>query len=619
MKKSMIYALLSLFLSLLTFSGCGGDGDSGAIVDPGTTPPNGQGGLIGIYGQEVWVTRMQEFTDDFAEDIWKCIERRARNGQTTTASDLFDSQGEVKYSMIGHLKGEWGYYSIKIVDDKQIIISRSLVLYKEGSPAMQNAILLYTMDTGTIAGRIGVYMYDTANYTYYLFDDEIAIPYSDMDFYLSSGELHQQGGARWVKIAPNTVCHAKEHVVANLEVTVSCPNNNHPHLIDLGLPSGTKWACCNVGATAPGQDGSYFAWAETSTKSEYTISNSLYNGVYIGSDIAGTSYDAAHKQWGGAWQMPNKAQCQELISKTTNKSATLNSKKGRVFIGPNGKSIFLPITDYINLNGLSINRTVEEIREDADIGEAGYWTSETSTQTSRIECMSAASLSVFFGRETANVENNVRFLGMTIRPVQVGNSGGSSGGNSLSCPDNNHPHMIDLGLPSGTKWACCNVGATKPEGYGGYYAWGETSVKSYYGFNTYLYGSTNDNMTNLGSNIAGTNYDVAHVKWGGTWKMPTKEQCQELIDNTTYVWTTSNNVYGMKVTGQNGKTIFLPAAGERYLEEIYGIGERLVFYSATVGASQSLVYIMYYYDSDRKFKTGTSQRITGDSVRPVSK
>ena len=89
-----------------------------------------------------------------------------------------------------------------------------------------------------------------------------------------------------------------------------------------------------------------------------------------------------------------------------------------------------------------------------------------------------------------------------------------------SCPDSNHPHAIDLGLPSGTKWACCNVDAKIPEGYGGYYAWGETSEKSLYSWRTYTYGTGYENCTDIGKDIAGTNYDVAHVRMGGRGECP---------------------------------------------------------------------------------------------------
>ena len=97
------------------------------------------------------------------------------------------------------------------------------------------------------------------------------------------------------------------------------------------------------------------------------------------------------------------------------------------------------------------------------------------------------------------------------------------------CPDNNHPHAINLGL--GVKWACCNVGASDPWEYGGYYAWGETEEKSYYDYSTYIHSDGSwDTCHDLGSDIAGSQYDVASVKWGGAWRMPTYEQLTILYE-----------------------------------------------------------------------------------------
>lgn len=131
----------------------------------------------------------------------------------------------------------------------------------------------------------------------------------------------------------------------------------------------------------------------------------------------------------------------------------------------------------------------------------------------------------------------------------------------FTCPDENHPHAIDLGLPSGTKWACCNVGASKPEDFGGYYAWGETSEKSTYSKENYAYynGAT-DSFADIGSDIAGTNYDVAYVRMGAPWRMPSYDQQTELRNNCSQQWTTQNGVSGILVTGSNGGQIFLPAA-----------------------------------------------------------
>ncbi len=135
----------------------------------------------------------------------------------------------------------------------------------------------------------------------------------------------------------------------------------------------------------------------------------------------------------------------------------------------------------------------------------------------------------------------------------------------FTCPDDKHPHAIDLGLPSGTKWACCNVDTSHPEkqsptNYGGYYAWGETEEKSYYYWDTYPYHTPNGYIY-IGDDIAGTKYDVAHVKWGGSWRMPSHDQQMELLDNCSWTWTTRNGVHGILVTHSNFNTIFLPAAG----------------------------------------------------------
>lgn len=129
----------------------------------------------------------------------------------------------------------------------------------------------------------------------------------------------------------------------------------------------------------------------------------------------------------------------------------------------------------------------------------------------------------------------------------------------VTCPDDHHPHIIDLGLS--TKWACCNVDAHAPEEYGGYYAWGEIEEKAVNNWSTYTHTDGSSKTCNLGSDIAGTQYDVAHVKWGGSWNMPTKDQVTELLDNCETEWTTMNGVKGRKFTGPNGNSIFLPAAG----------------------------------------------------------
>ena len=192
--------------------------------------------------------------------------------------------------------------------------------------------------------------------------------------------------------------------------------------------------------------------------------------------------------------------------------------------------------------------------------------------------------------------------------------------NYLSCPDNNHPHMIDLGLPSGTKWACCNVGANKPEDYGGYYAWGETETKSTYIPKTCIhYDGTKETYRNLGSDIAGTQYDVAHVKWGGSWVMPSKEQMKELLENCTYKWTINNGVKGGIFTGKNGCSIFLPATGYYWEGGYCDAGREGSYLSSTQNLSHINIVYGLSFIWNRAYWFENHSRSSGSTVRPVSK
>ena len=176
---------------------------------------------------------------------------------------------------------------------------------------------------------------------------------------------------------------------------------------------------------------------------------------------------------------------------------------------------------------------------------------------------------------------------------------------------------IDLGLPSGTKWASCNVGATKPEEYGSHYAWGETEEKEVYSEDTYKYYQYGSYVS-LGDDISGTEYDVAHVKWGGNWVMPTQEECKELINNCTSEWTTLNGVNGRKFTSNiNGNSIFLPAAGYRWHGELNGVGTRGYCWSSTQNPDDSLDASDLYFHSGNAYWNGYGYRRNGQSVRPV--
>jgi hypothetical protein len=224
--------------------------------------------------------------------------------------------------------------------------------------------------------------------------------------------------------------------------------------------------------------------------------------------------------------------------------------------------------------------------------------------------------------EAANDENFANKILMRpmifVRAKPFKENGGEGEVFYESCPDDEHPHMIDLGLPSGTKWSCCNVGAVKPDDIGGYYAWGETTEKDYYDVDNHIhYNMSSSSYKDIGSNISGTEYDVAHVKWGGEWVMPDKTTINELFRYCKVEQATENGVNGLKFTGTNGRTMFLPAGGEYYRFYHYASGE-CEYWSSEL---QTIVPDTSYYwgtDTIDKGKVSKSaSRCGGRNVRAV--
>ena len=180
---------------------------------------------------------------------------------------------------------------------------------------------------------------------------------------------------------------------------------------------------------------------------------------------------------------------------------------------------------------------------------------------------------------------------------------------------------VDLGLPSGIKWATCNVGATNPEEYGGYYAWGETEEKKNYDESTYKWrngSSTSSYGTVDNKTVLDPEDDVAHVKWGGSWRMPTKAEQDELRNNCTWTWTTQNGVNGYKVTSKtNGNSIFLPAAGGRNGANLNYSGSVGYYWSSSLNEGYSYsAFNLYFYSG--LYDWFDNLRYNGFSVRPVS-
>ena len=186
------------------------------------------------------------------------------------------------------------------------------------------------------------------------------------------------------------------------------------------------------------------------------------------------------------------------------------------------------------------------------------------------------------------------------------------------------PEAIDMGLS--VKWASLNLGATKPEEYGDYYAWGEIDPKSYYDWPTYNWCSgSSETLTKYNTN---SNYgtvdnktvldledDAAHMTLGGNWRMPTEQELDELRTNCTWTWTTQNGINGQKVTGANGNSIFLPAAGKHGIVGLTDTGSYGYYWSSSLHAGPQSASGLSLHSSYASI--AISFRYCGFSVRPV--
>lgn len=190
---------------------------------------------------------------------------------------------------------------------------------------------------------------------------------------------------------------------------------------------------------------------------------------------------------------------------------------------------------------------------------------------------------------------------------------------------------VDLGLPSGTLWAKTNIGATNHEDYGDYFAWGETTIKTDYTWDNYAwsngywdkltkycfqsqygYNGFTDDLTELVPED-----DAAYVNWGPNWRMPSKDQIQELIDNCTNEWTTINGVNGRLFTSNsNGAWLFLPAAGYRWGNVVKDGGTKGYYWGRTINGGSSYNGSSIYLSESNVTEWGQG-RAYGYPIRPV--
>jgi|GEM_PF-1168361 len=468
--------------------------------------------------------------------------------------------------------------------------------------------------------------------------------------------------------------------------SISANVNGHAY-VDLGLPSGNLWATCNLGAQDSTGIGDYYAWGELTTKTSYTNATYQYQDwygtqayEYLGDEISETQYDVAKHIYGGDWRFPTAEEAREILTYCTK----VAHDNGNEYVGPNGKSIFIPKSGYRQWESV--------LSSSAPL----FWTGtyKPGDDTNYPEANSYA----FYG-DQGKVQGMCRRFGLPVRPVCSNTSSeasnsctltlyaeGCSTPNTYICVVNqevtinavpqednqfvqwsdgntDNPRAIvvnsdieltaqfelivpptpqvenavisqdcdqngvnasiaiasateheyvDLGLPSGLLWATMNIGASGLSNGGDKFAWGEVSPRTTFTRDNYVY-LENGAYVNIGNNIAGTQYDAATVLWGDGWKMPTKDQFQELMDNTTEKITEIDGRSCLVLTSKiNGNTIIIPSIDiiTQYGNQETGFG----LFSSTA-LSTSFAYRAWEWG--KMYSYSYSWRWEAYAIRPV--
>lgn len=338
--------------------------------------------------------------------------------------------------------------------------------------------------------------------------------------------------------------------------------------VDLGLPSGNLWAECNLGASSPEAYGGYYAWGEVEPKQEYTYPNhkwykegapSLGFTKYNNEDGKLTledEDDAVIQKLGNGWRTPTLADFRELTNQkyTTIKKTTLNGVVGyQITSKKNKKSIFIPCAGF--------KQDKPKTREISSSEEVAI----CMTNLRCIDDKVFNAWSFAFQDDRIARYGKRRPDGISVRPVK---------GPGVPVPNN----CVDLGLNSGLLWAKCNMGTTDPTELGDYYAWGETSTKEDFYRTNYKHFKVKSNIEVLkynekdGKTVLDLNDDAARANIGAGYRIPTKEDWEELLEDCKWeaVTTTlpeimdpsqTKAIARWKVTGPNGNSIVLPMTG----------------------------------------------------------
>ena len=394
--------------------------------------------------------------------------------------------------------------------------------------------------------------------------------------------------------------------------------------VDLGLPSGKKWAKCNLGANSEEESGLYFQWGDIKgyTKEQigadkiFDWSNYKWND---GSGFNPTKYndsdhktqldledDAVYAALGGNWRMPTVDDWRELYNNTTREWTQINGVNGYKLTAPNGNYIFLPAAGSGSGSSLYYK------------GSYGYvWSS------SLYSVGSPYAFSCYFSSGGFNPDSrNSRCNGFSVRGVYVDNE----------IKNKKNMEYVDLGLPSGKKWAKCNLSATSEEESGLYYQWGDTvgytaeQVGANKEFNWANYkwsvGGSSSNFSKYNSLDNKTKLDLeddaAYVALGGNWRIPTKEDLNELADNTISSIASINGIRGIKLISRiNGNHIFLPLPGYIHDGMLRRDGSVYIWSSEGIEIFGTALYICTMDNEEIIYGTSTYSRYFGHSIRPI--